>query len=83
MPSLAQLRHSAEPAQRQSWAHGRRKVFELADIAQAFQRKSRGKTPVVSPLALAAVSCYRTAACTPSQYIDIDPIPIRQALALP
>lgn len=37
------------------WAHGRRKVFELADIAQAAQRKARGKTAVVSPIALEAV----------------------------
>jgi transposase len=37
------------------WAHGRRKVFELADIAQAAQRKARGKTVVVSPIALEAV----------------------------
>ncbi len=37
------------------WAHGRRKLFELADIAQAAQRKSRGKTTVVSPIALEAV----------------------------
>jgi hypothetical protein len=37
------------------WAHGRRKVFELADIAQSAQRKARGKTAVVSPIALEAV----------------------------
>ncbi len=37
------------------WAHGRRKVFELADIAQAAQRKARGKTAVISPIALEAV----------------------------
>jgi transposase len=37
------------------WAHGRRKVFELADIAQAAQRKARGKTAVLSPIALEAV----------------------------
>jgi transposase len=37
------------------WAHGRRKVFELADIAQAARRKSRGKTAVLSPIALEAV----------------------------
>ncbi len=37
------------------WAHGRRKVFELADIAQAAQHKARGKTAVVSPIALEAV----------------------------
>jgi transposase len=41
------------------WAHGRRKVFELADIAQAAQRKARGKTTVVSPIALEAVNRYR------------------------
>jgi transposase len=37
------------------WAHGRRKLFELADIEQAAQRKARGKTAVVSPIALEAV----------------------------
>ena len=37
------------------WAHGRRKFFELADIAEATRRKSRGKTAVVSPIAVEAV----------------------------
>ena len=37
------------------WAHGRRKLFELADIAEAARRKARGKTAVVSPIALEAV----------------------------
>jgi transposase len=37
------------------WAHGRRKFFELADIAEAARRKARGKTAVVSPIALEAV----------------------------
>jgi len=37
------------------WAHGRRKFFELADIAEATRRKSRGKTAVVSPIAMEAV----------------------------
>jgi len=37
------------------WAHSRRKFFELADIAQAARRKARGKTAVVSPIALQAV----------------------------
>jgi transposase len=37
------------------WAHGRRKFFELADIAEAARRKSRGKTTVVSPIAVEAV----------------------------
>ncbi len=37
------------------WAHGRRKFFELADIAEAARRKSRGKTAVVSPIAVEAV----------------------------
>ena len=37
------------------WAHGRRKFFELADIAEATRRRSRGKTAVVSPIALEAV----------------------------
>jgi transposase len=37
------------------WAHGRRKFFELADIAEAARRKARGKTAVVSPMALEAV----------------------------
>ena len=37
------------------WAHGRRKFFELADIAEAARRKARGKLAVVSPMALDAV----------------------------
>jgi transposase len=37
------------------WSHGRRKFFELADIAQAAQRKARGKSAVISPIALEAV----------------------------
>jgi transposase len=38
------------------WAHGRRKFFELADIAAAARRKATGKTPqVISPIALEAV----------------------------
>jgi len=39
------------------WAHGRRKFFELADIAEAARRKARGKTAVVSPIALETVKC--------------------------
>jgi transposase len=38
------------------WAHGRRKFFELADIAAAARKKARGRTDVViSPMALEAV----------------------------
>ena len=38
------------------WAHGRRKVFELADVETAAIRKARGETPKpVYPLALEAV----------------------------
>ena len=38
------------------WAHGRRKVFELADVETAAIRKARGETPrPVYPLALEAV----------------------------
>ena len=38
------------------WAHGRRKFFELADIAAAARKKARGKADVViSPMALEAV----------------------------
>ena len=38
------------------WAHGRRKFFELADIARNANRKAHGKTPAfVAPMALAAV----------------------------
>jgi len=38
------------------WAHARRKLFELADLAAAARRKAKGKKPaVVSPLALDAV----------------------------
>jgi transposase len=36
-------------------AHSRRKQFELADIAEAARRKARGKTAVISPIALEAV----------------------------
>jgi transposase len=36
------------------WAHGRRYLFELADIATQMKRKP-GKTPLVSPLAAQAV----------------------------
>jgi transposase len=38
------------------WSHSRRKLFELADIAAAAKRKSKGKSPSpISPLALEAV----------------------------
>ena len=37
------------------WAHSRRKLFELADIAEAARRKARGKITAVSPIALEAV----------------------------
>jgi hypothetical protein len=37
------------------WSHGRRKLFELADIAEAARRRSRGKSAVISPIALEAV----------------------------
>ena len=38
------------------WSHGRRKLFELADIAQSARRKSKGaKDAVISPIALEAV----------------------------
>jgi len=38
------------------WAHGRRKFFELADIAGAARKKAQGKADVViSPMALEAV----------------------------
>ena len=38
------------------WAHGRRKFFELADIARNAKRKAQGKTATfVAPMALAAV----------------------------
>jgi transposase len=37
------------------WSHGRRKFFELADIAEAARRKARGKTAIISPIALEAV----------------------------
>jgi transposase len=37
------------------WAHGRRKLFELADIAEAARRRARGKTAIISPIALEAV----------------------------
>ena len=38
------------------WAHGRRKFFELADIARNAKRRAQGKTPAfVAPMALAAL----------------------------
>ena len=38
------------------WAHGRRKFFELADIAATTRKKARGQTAeVISPMALEAV----------------------------
>lgn len=37
------------------WAHARRKFFELADLAAAARRRAKGRTPVISPLALEAV----------------------------
>jgi transposase len=38
------------------WSHGRRKFFELADLARNAKRKAQGKTPAfVAPMALAAV----------------------------
>ena len=38
------------------WAHGRRKFFELADIAQSARLKAQGKKPTfISPIALEAV----------------------------
>ena len=38
------------------WSHSRRKLFELADIELAARRRARGKTAVVSPIALEAVN---------------------------
>ena len=38
------------------WSHGRRKLFELADIAEGARRKAKGaKDAVISPIAFAAV----------------------------
>jgi len=37
------------------WAHARRKFFELADLAAAARRRAKGRTPVISPLAVEAV----------------------------
>ena len=37
------------------WSHGRRKLFELADVAEAARRRARGKTAIISPIALEAV----------------------------
>jgi hypothetical protein len=37
------------------WSHGRRKLFELADIAEAARRRARGKTAIISPIALETV----------------------------
>jgi transposase len=48
-------RSAGEIEQALCWAHGRRKFFELADIAEAARRKTRGKAAVVSPIALEAV----------------------------
>lgn len=48
-------RPPGEISQALCWAHGRRKFYELADIAEAARRKARGKAGVVSPIALEAV----------------------------
>jgi transposase len=37
------------------WAHARRKLFVLADIADSARKRAQGKTAVISPLALEAV----------------------------
>ncbi len=38
------------------WSHGRRKLFELADIAESARRKAKGaKDAVISPIGLEAV----------------------------
>jgi transposase len=42
------------------WSHGRRKLFELADIAEAARRRARGKTAIISPIALEAVKRINT-----------------------
>lgn len=33
------------------WAHGRRKLFELVDVARQLKRKKKGSVPLISPLA--------------------------------
>jgi transposase len=54
--ALYDARRSSGPIrQALCWAHGRRKLFELADLAEAARRRSRGKTAVISPIALEAV----------------------------
>jgi hypothetical protein len=54
--ALYQAGRSSGPIlQAPCWARGRRKLFELADIAEAARRKSRGKTAIVSSIALEAV----------------------------
>jgi transposase len=37
------------------WSHGRRRFFELADVAESARRAARGKPAVISPIALEAV----------------------------
>jgi transposase len=54
--ALYEAKRSCGPLlQATCWAHGRRKFFELADIAEAARRRSRGKSAVISPIALEAV----------------------------
>ncbi len=55
-PLYAVGRRPAPIIEAACWAHGRRKFFELADIAAAARSKAEGKTPAaISPLALEAV----------------------------
>jgi hypothetical protein len=55
-PLYAAGRSPGPIAEALCWAHARRKVFELADLAQRARRRSLGKTdPVISPMALEAV----------------------------
>lgn len=55
-PLYAAGRQPAPIIEAACWAHGRRKFFELADIAAAARSKAEGKTPAaISPLALEAV----------------------------
>jgi transposase len=65
------------------WAHGRRKVFELADVETAAIRKARGETPrPVYPLAVEAVRRIDALFAIEREIIGLPPaerVAVRQA----
>ena len=69
------------------WAHGRRKVFELADAETAAIRKARGETPrPVYPLALEAVQRIDALFAIERELVGLPPterLAVRQAKSAP